>query len=84
MQRVSAAAARGESGGGAASASPGDALQAFREAIAGIAAQLEVLRRQEALAEVVVHATGASEASGLAQASLCLDKLQKAQGDLPL
>ena len=83
MQGLCLAAARGEGAGGSA-ARGGDALQAFRAAVAGLAAQLEALRRQEALAEVVAHATGASPASGLRGAQASLDRLQLALQALPL
>jgi hypothetical protein len=98
MQRLSAAAARGEGsgggggGGGASSGSgstgggeaPTAALLAFRAAVAAMAAQLEVLRRQEALAELAAHATGASEASGLRGAQASLQRLELALQALPL
>jgi pyruvate dehydrogenase E2 component (dihydrolipoamide acetyltransferase) len=93
MQRLCAAAARGEGSGGGGSGGGGGggggepptaALLAFRAAVAGMAAQLEVLRRQEALAELVAHATGASEASGLRGAQASLEQLQRALQALPL
>ncbi len=87
MQRLCVAAAHGEGSGGSGGGSgeaPTAALLAFRAAVAGMAAQLQVLRRQEALAELVAHATGASEASGLRGAQACLEQLQRALEALPL
>jgi hypothetical protein len=74
----------GGSGSGSMHARPEDALRAFREAVEGMAAQLAVLRQQEALAELVAHATGESQASGLHGAQAALARLQDAVEALPL
>jgi hypothetical protein len=88
MKRLSDTAASGGSVGGASgsgsggSIASGEALAAFKETVADMARQLEVLRRQEALASLVAEMQGTNAASGLGHATRASARLQAAVGNL--